>query len=925
MVRQLLLLFSLLLPWLSIESREVDGAQDSIKAKGHGTVIVYFFRVGSMTYDDPITVKLLAGKDTIIPNVTNESEYYFSNVPVGKVTVYGKSPGFIEVVKEGIVKKDSVTKIYADIGQKVINLKGIVVKGHAPAMVMRGDTIRFNPQAVTIYENDNVRQILEQMPGVQVSANNVSIMGKNVERTYVNGNKTFGSDPMNAVDHVSATDVVNINAYEEDRENQRKGDKRNRRMVMDIHTKKPIINSTDFNVLAGVGSNTEKTHSTHHDVRHFEGGNFNFFSDQLLTNVSLMNNNLARKSTIPELFLSTKRNSMPNYGVESLAGIGFERNLDSKSKKDKTQTNKGFLKGNYNFTHSTTENYASSSTRYYPTSSFSERTLENTNNGMVQNNKHAAAIKFDLTTSQAGRFTIDYSFNNQHKRNYNQSEITNTTDGKTIKSSLSNHDYGITYGNNLAAGWSILKGNWTYSANWGASLSTADNNSVRENNLNGTRENTAIESHSKNYGTNAGASIAYNFSPVSNIGLSYNVNWEWTKDRQEGTDLETLLSDTVNTWSYKSHQVMQTPKLDITINHFLLDIGWQNTKVNDKDIKWNQYDFNKSFNALVGLAVLEYNLFSEKLQLFQIQYILGSDVPAYSQLRPLLNNSNPYFLSGGNPDLKASTEHKLQSNMQYHLDDYGQMIDASISYGAVQNAVVNRSIYFTNNTFLPQWHYSAVEGSTLNTYDNVNGKWYVNANINYGKPFVKIKSSLSANLGYQHSRTPYYYNNARNASALDSYSANFGFRSSIVKKLRLTTNIAYNYENNRSSVKDFSTWNSAFSGHVDASYRPLWRYFFVNASYDYRLRRYGKAIPTTHENIVNLYLGANIFKRKAELSLSVYDLLHSRKNQKTVYRDNYVSYQSQENYGSYFTVNFTWLFRKVKSNRMNISHGKNWN
>ncbi len=36
-------------------------------------------------------------------------------------------------------------------------------------MVYRGDTIRFNPQGINILEDDVARNILEQMPGVEVS------------------------------------------------------------------------------------------------------------------------------------------------------------------------------------------------------------------------------------------------------------------------------------------------------------------------------------------------------------------------------------------------------------------------------------------------------------------------------------------------------------------------------------------------------------------------------------------------------------------------------------------------------------------------------------------------------------------------------------------------------------------------------------
>lgn len=56
-------------------------------------------------------------------------------------------------------------------------------------MVYRGDTIRFNPQGINILEDDVARNILEQMPGVEVSEQSVKVAGKDVEKTYVDGKR----------------------------------------------------------------------------------------------------------------------------------------------------------------------------------------------------------------------------------------------------------------------------------------------------------------------------------------------------------------------------------------------------------------------------------------------------------------------------------------------------------------------------------------------------------------------------------------------------------------------------------------------------------------------------------------------------------------------------------------------------------------
>ena len=76
--------------------------------------------------------------------------------------------------------------------------------------------------------------------------------------------------------------------------------------------------------------------------------------------------------------------------------------------------------------------------------------------------------------------------------------------------------------------------------------------------------------------------------------------------------------------------------------------------------------------------------------------------------------------------------------------------------------------------------------------------------------------------------------------------------------------------------------------------------------------------------MLNLYAGVKLFKRRGELSVTAYDLLHSYHNRMILMSDNYTSLLENENYGRYFSVNFTWTFRKIKSNRMDLSRGVAW-
>ncbi len=90
-------------------------------------------------------------------------------------------------------------------------------KGKIPAMVYRGDTIRFNHKESTYWKEDDVaRNILEQMPGVEVSEKSVKVAGKDVEKTYVDG-KRFLEESNECIESPSCfNDVVYISAYDED-------------------------------------------------------------------------------------------------------------------------------------------------------------------------------------------------------------------------------------------------------------------------------------------------------------------------------------------------------------------------------------------------------------------------------------------------------------------------------------------------------------------------------------------------------------------------------------------------------------------------------------------------------------------------------------------------------------------------------------
>lgn len=538
-------------------AQKAEVRKDSVKAYGYVRVVIT--RNGTMTYNDAVDVYLVQGKNILKPVNHDVQNYYFVKVPVGTATAFCESPGFVTASKTVKVARDSTSEVLLSMGDKVVTLKDVVVKGHTPAMVMRGDTIRFNPSAVTIYENDDVRQILEQMPGVEVGEKSVSILGKDVKRTYVNGANTFGSDPMSAVDHVSAKDVVTIKAYEEENDRRKYGGKRGKQMVMDIVTKEPIFNSSDLHALAGVGTNFDNN-ATNHDTRYFGGGTFNFFSDAWLTEVSLMHNNLSRKSTNQSQFLNINKSQPQSYGEESIARTSFEKTLNPEN--NDTIKLFGTINGSYDFTRSATDGYNQSSTSYNPTTNFNERTYDNTSFSHSQSNSHRGSVESHLFSNDIGMLYFTYNIYNTHTRNGNNSKVTNTTDGVSSRSLLNTSSRGISRGNDFSVGWQKdFNEHFNVGVDMNLGLSSSDNNELRLNDVDGVQEETGIRAHNKSFNWKVTPSFTYTMSKSSYVRLSNDLTYKRDKVEHSGMDMLTGMRDSINTYAYRSHTWVNLPQL----------------------------------------------------------------------------------------------------------------------------------------------------------------------------------------------------------------------------------------------------------------------------------------------------------------------------------------------------------------------------
>ena len=330
--------------------------------------------------------RLITGADTLYTVVT-DGAFLFDGIPQGKANVTITHVSY-ETLSEDVEILLKTQKIF-DLNDRVFSLEEVAVYGEMPLVTMVGDTIRFNAAAVKLLEDDVALSVLLQVPGVEVSESGITILGKNVSRTYVNKREIFGRDHMTALLHLPASEVISIDTYEEyaNRDSLSRKENDSKVRVLNIRTKNPIFAAATGHALASLGRDFERSE---HD-RYGIGATGNFFSEYLLFAVNAFHNNIGRQSNRMSEILSSlnRRGYMENTYVDASADKSWFETYS-----DNIRLRAGYT---YNQTYSTAEN--SSWDLYLPSQEYDSRSDKT--NAEIDNKQGRHDWQFDLDISKS--------------------------------------------------------------------------------------------------------------------------------------------------------------------------------------------------------------------------------------------------------------------------------------------------------------------------------------------------------------------------------------------------------------------------------------------------------------------------------------------------------------------------------------------
>lgn len=875
-----------------------------------------------------IEVFFLYFTDTIRSDKQINNTFIFEKLIKGEFYVGAKAKGFEQVIDTVTIEERKETKKTLTLKNRLIKLPGVVVKGKTPMMTHKGDTIQFNPAAVNIMEGDMARSILEQMPGVSVTDNLITIQGNPIESTYVDGRKLFGDNPTMAIDHVSADDVLTIKAYEETKkrkQGKKLDNRKDRNWVMDIVTKSKMVNSTDAQMLASAGATLGEVGRSGHHFRGAIGGVFNFFSDSLLVNANIMHNNLNIATNNNTLFFLLK-NNFTNYSDNSVLGFNLKRQWLKRSN--------GITEWsvNYQFTRKHSEIDRQTRKEYFATEDYNWRNSMTISLRDHQDNKHQIGSGVKIEHDQWGTLTASVSQVFSHWRGINNDLLTDNNNILSLTSSTENRqrykggetDVKLFHGLQEKS-WQLKteayydrghKDRVEYRIN---GITYSDGTNQMENKL-----EIPSDQRQEQWMLNPTWIYFFDKTRVSRLIVEYkhmnskdNINQMARNELTDGID-------SLNTYSYRQHSISHSIQVNYgsKIKNMIewgIILNPSTCRISDlrEEVGKEKYLF-KGLGGSISFGTRPNKHHSVHFSLQREQ-----ELPNITQLRTTVNNQFPYMVTTGNPNLKAMYKHNI--HFQYNYDgNQGERLVLKTTVTSTQDYISNDLRYFPEPEFLPTWGFTAAKGSTLSSFENLHGAWNIENQVNIEKPITSVRSYAALTLVDIFSRLPSLYNSRQRYTYSNIITANLLLRCDKLPKTVVTYIAVFQQHDSHTSFSEIRNRNYSITNTMELSRSAILKYGFFKMRYNFKWQKNRAMNELRRDHQLNVHAGVKLMKGTAEVSIVAFDLLNSYKDRKISMFEDYMQWSEGYNYGRYVALNFVWNFRKLKTSRFDIGRGVNW-
>ena len=912
-MRKLLLALTLLAMQYAFSQSAVQGrVVDTLNKKSLSNAVVSLLRESDSTLFKFV-------------RTNKDGEFSFQNVQSGKYLLLVTYPKFVEYTDQ--VEINGAAKDFGSIPLTLQSqlLNEVVIRQNI-AIRMKGDTIEYKADSFKVAEGASVKDLLKKLPGLQVDKNGqITAQGEKVNKVLVDGEEFFSDDPAVVIENLRADAVDKVQSFDKKSDQAEftgvddgsksktlnlvlKEDKKKGylgKVVIGGGTDQLYSDQAMLNYFKGkkkisvygIASNTGQTGLGWQDKGTYGPGDDFGDADVEMGAGFIMINNSGDQD------FSDWENQYRDEGVPKTVKAGAH--FSNKWNEDKQNFN-----GNYSIKDVQVDANGNSLKKFLlPDTSYYSR--ENHKSNSIQT-QHLFNGIYDmkLDSMSSLKFKFDGKVANKNNHTYSNTETLDedlALVNRNGRINTANTDDKIFLGSVLWRQKFKKKGRTvSLSASYKNSNNKSDGylNSGTEFFNNGLLIRTdSINQYKTNNGTTSTVSSKLVYTePAGKKGI---VEFNYTfsnitsnSDRKSfdriGGKYEALNPLYSNEYQLNYLSNSGGIKYQYTSKKLIANIGSNvgasnYTQKDSLEREVRQLHYTNLFPT----SRITYKFAAQRS--LNLNYSGSPQSPMIDQVQPIRENTNPLFVTIGNPSLQQAFRH----NISLFYNDFKMLTGRSIWINGSVNPVHNAIV--TNQTI--------DSGITRQQYVNAKGNFDYRLYGSYNIKIKKVDIYVGLNLNTNGGRYVNFVNGEKNNSNRKVYG--FGFNGGKYKENKFEFNIwnSFNYNTSESNKQKLNYWSS--SDNVNATIY-LNKNFQIGSDADFTFRQKTDAFTGNNNFVVwNGNVSYKIFKKRNGIfKFEVNDILKQRRGYERTFSSNYIYERNYNTLGRYAMLSFTWNFTK---------------
>lgn len=864
--------------------------------------------------------------------------FQFKKLQPGTYTLQVTYVGYKSYKAKQTLSEGQQKQVRIEMTEDAQLLGEVSVQGRATRAEQKGDSLLYNAEAFQVMMGSSAEDLLAKMPGIVVEGGTIQAQGEQVQKVLVDGKEFFDGDVNLAIKNLPSDIIASIEVFDKKSEQAEFTgfDDGEEIKTINIVTKSGFRQGTFGEVSGGYGT----------DDRYKVNGNLNFFNDDRRISVLGMSNNVNQQNFSQEDLAGVMSagnsgrgrggrgggggrsgapggNSASNFMVGSLGGVtsanGFGLNYVDQWGEKWKMTGSYFFNQSDNLTQQQTD-------REYFESVLPGMTYSEYQENSMKNWNHRFNMKLDYQmterTSLQFRPTLSFQNNDSYGLLQGQNLVNGTTDSEMETTSMGKSNaYNI--GADLMLRHRFLKEGRTLSLMLSGKMSNTDGDTYTDylNTLYGLELSPVTDDYSqwkqtmnRQYTLRSNLSYTEKLTDNLQLQLGYKMSYtdsendKKTYDRSAVTDLYDQLDESLSN-EYQSGYLTQAGNVGLRYRAGKLsamlgvDAQWANLK---GDLVYPQPDglSHKYFSVLPSFT-LRYSL--DRTNSFQLRYRSRSSSPSVTDLQNVIDNSNPLFLSAGNPNLDQQISHT--ANLRYL-----RTTKSGHTFIAMVGATIQQD-YVADSTFVAKEDIALSPTVTLNKGSqftrpvNLDGYYSLQSMVTYGFPVDFLRSNINFSLSANYANVPTIFDGVESRTRELNLIPKLIIGSNISKNLDFTASYSAGINKMFSSLDTAA--ESDYVTHTAAA-KLGWTFFWgltFRSTFNY-IGYTGLDTGTEDYFLWNLSLGKKFLKNNAaEIRIEAFDVL--KQNQAFTHRtgSNYYDYVNSNVLQPYAMISFVYTIR----------------